>query len=102
MIYPIARNKGSNYLMTTSSYYTEEYARGHCSLYLSDELIPTGATGTSFKKVYRLHATEPHRMVDYLKYRIQCPQCHAELRPFDGPINYHDLGRYICPGCENE
>lgn len=102
MIYPIARKKGNNYLMTHSSYYTEEYARGHCSLYLSDELIPTDAARTSFKKVYRLHAMEPHRMVDYLKYRIQCPQCCAVLRPYDEPLNYHDLGRYICPACENE
>lgn len=38
MIYPLHGQEGSNYLIPSNSYYSEEYARRMCSLYLSDEV----------------------------------------------------------------
>lgn len=97
--YPITRNEKSNDCSSHSSTYSDEYAKNCCSLYLSDEFEYGDFRNTTH--YYRLHAREPHAQRDYLKYNISCPKCHHLLRVVDGPVNYHVLGLYECPNCNN-
>ena len=87
--YPLSRRKNEDVLVPTSSGNTEEHIRRFYDLYLTEE-------GSDH---YRLHASAAHTMRDYLAYDVRCPKCSSPLSPSDGPLNYLDLGQYVCRSC---
>ena len=90
--YPLRKNnKNEKVLVPTSSGNTEEHVRETNELYLTSEA----------QDHYRLHAKAAHTLRDYLAYEVHCPQCSSPLSPSDGPLNYHDLGQYVCRSCRN-
>lgn len=98
-IYPIHKiNKEGTLLGASHSSYTDEYADRVCSLYLSDELVPTD--GGRILRRYRLCAQRPHTIEDYLAYDINCPKCHNRLKLVGRALNSHELGLYACPCCD--
>ena len=58
MIYPLSKNKKTNFLSASSGYYTEEYAQRMFNHYLQTELISDEYGNV--KKYYRLYAKEDH------------------------------------------
>ena len=102
MNYPLLKNKYDHKkLYPTASYYSDEYADGHCSLYLSTEYVEDDRG--KVHKYYRLHASEPHTVDMALGYEITCPDCGRHtLRQIGRSLNMHDLGLYHCPCCDRK
>ena len=99
MNYPLnSLNKEGSLLQSHHSYYSDECAQSHCSLYLSDE-FEGDAYHNNIKSLYRLHAKEPHNIEMALAYDIKCPHCSGQLKQVGRQLNYHDLGLYECPAC---
>ena len=69
MIYPLHGQSKGNYLIASSSSYSEEYAQRMCDLYLKDELAKNEEGRV--KKFYRLHAKKEHTQEMALAYDIQ-------------------------------
>jgi len=65
---------------------SDQYAREHFDLYLSEELGHR----------YRLHAKAAHFTDDFLPYEILCPRCKREMKCVGGPKTLHELGLYEC------
>jgi hypothetical protein len=88
--YPLNK-RSETVLVPTSSGNTEEHIRRIYDLYLTSE----------GQDHYRLHARHAHTMKDYLAYDVRCPKCSSPLSPSDRPLNYLDLGQYVCRSCRN-
>ena len=102
MNYPLRRNKvDPKVLYPSNSYYSDEYARDHCSLYLSTDYVKDDWT-EKLHKYYRLHSTKPHSIDMALGYEIECPECHrTKMRQIGRSLNAYDLGLYYCPDCDS-
>ena len=100
-IFPLTRfNKDSDSLYPHTSFYTEEYARNVCSLYLAKEI--ESDTYGHVRANYRLHAHKQHTFADCMKYDVHCPRCDARMYPVGEPLNAHTLALYTCKFCNKE
>ena len=97
MIYPLHGQSKGNYLIASSSSYSEEYAQRMCDLYLKDELAKNEEGRV--KKFYRLHAKKEHTQEMALAYDIQCPKCNGRLKQIGRQLSFNELGLYTCPAC---
>jgi hypothetical protein len=98
MNYPLhKKNKEGTFLGATQSYYSDEYARAMCDLYLSDELARNDKG--KMQKFYRLHAKYNHSQEMALAYDIDCPCCGSQLKQVGRQISSNELGLYTCPAC---
>lgn len=97
MIYPLHGQEGSNHLIPSNSYYSEEYARRMCSLYLSDEAAKDEKG--KMQRFYRLHAMHGHSQEMAFAYDIQCPKCRGGLKQIGRQVSLNELGLYTCPAC---
>ena len=97
MIYPLSKNKKTNFLSASSGYYTEEYAQRMFDHYLQTELI-TDEYG-NVNKYYRLYAKEDHTQDMALAYDVQCPNCRNVLKQVGRQLTFNKLGLYKCPHC---
>ena len=61
----------------------------HHGLYL-EEFVP---------RRYRLQASTPHSMTDYLKYKIHCPYCGEVMDSIAPHLDQHTLAVYTCKNC---
>ncbi len=100
MIYPLRGQAKGNLLTPSNSYYSEEYARRMCNLYLSDE-VAKDEEG-KVRKFYRLHAKHDHTQEMALVYDIKCPKCNGRLKQIGRQISLNELGLYTCPACNRE
>lgn len=100
MIYPLRGQAKGNLLTPSNSYYSEEYARRMCDLYLSDE-VAKDEEG-KVRKFYRLHAKHDHTQEMALTYGIKCPKRSASLKQIGRQISLNELGLYSCPACNRE
>ncbi|RJV72093.1 hypothetical protein DWY90_10915 [Coprococcus sp. AF27-8] len=98
MIYPLSKNKKTNFLSASSGYYTEEYAQRMFNHYLQTELISDEYGNV--KKYYRLYAKEDHPQDMALAYNVQCPDCKGTLKQVGRQLTFNKLGLYQCPHCE--
>ena len=98
MIYPLSKNKKTNFLSASSGYYTEEYAQRMFNHYLQTELISDEYGNV--KKYYRLYAKEDHTQDMALAYNVQCPDCKGTLKQVGRQLTFNKLGLYQCPHCE--
>ncbi len=97
MIYPLHGQAEGNCLSPSNSYYSEEYARRMCSLYLSDE-VAKDERG-KMQRFFRLHAMHGHTQEMAFAYDIKCPKCSGSLKQIGRQISLNELGLYICPAC---
>ena len=97
MIYPLHKYKNTNYLETTSGYYSDKYAQRMCNLYLKDEIHRNEDGKTT--RYYRLHAKHPHTQEMALAYDIQCPKCRNKLKQVGRQNTMNELGLYTCNTC---
>lgn len=101
MNYTLYKNKyDPKMLYPTSTWYSDEYCRDHCRMYLSTEYVEDDWSH-KLHKYYRLHSSEPHTIDMSLGYEIQCPECKRhKMRQMGRSLNAHDLGLYYCPECD--
>gem|GEM_PF-2839694 len=72
--YPLTKTERTGKIMKPlQTMNSEEFIRDRYDLYLTDELIYND--DGKFKRRYRLHSKQAHRMEDYLAYDILCPKC---------------------------
>lgn len=100
MIYPLHGHAEGNFLIPSNSYYSEEYAKRMCALYLSDE-VAKDEEG-KVRKFYRFHARHDHTQEAALAYDIKCPKCNGRLKQIGRQISLNELGLYTCPACNRE
>lgn len=100
MIYPLHGQAKGNCLTPSNSYYSEEYARRMCDIYLSDE-VARDEEG-KVRKHYRLHSRHDHTQEAALAYDIKCPKCHSSLKQIGRQISFNELGLYSCPACSRK
>ena len=100
--YPLHQNKfNPNALEPINAYITEEYIEKQYKLYLTTHY--TRNEDGNVLRAYRLHAVDPHSIDMALAYDIKCPKCRTHLLKQVGRcLNYHDLGLYKCPVCDND
>lgn len=97
--YPLIKlNKQGTLLHPQHTFYSEEYARSVCDLYLSEEYSSDVYHNVS--RQYRLHAHNPHSVDMALAYDIKCPHCGAAMKQVGHTLNHYDLGAYKCPVCD--
>lgn len=100
-VFPVAKlEKDSNYLIATTSSYSEEYAERMCSLYLTDH-IDKDESG-NLRKRYRLHAQKPHSDEMAFAYSVNCPRCNATLKQVGSQLTSKELGLYECKVCNKK
>lgn len=92
-----AMNEEGTLLHPIHTYYSDEYARKMCNLYLSDE-VERNQEGR-MQKYYRLHARYDHTQEMALSYDIKCPHCTGKLKQVGRQISLNKLGLYTCPAC---
>lgn len=97
MIYPLSKNKKTNFLSASSGYYTEEYAQRMFDHYLQTELVRNESG--EVEKFYRLYAKEDHTQDMALAYDVQCPDCRNVLKQVGRQLTFNKLGLYKCPHC---
>lgn len=99
MIYSLCKNnKEGTFLHPTSNYYSEEYAKAMCDLYLKDEIVKD--EHGKIKKYYRLHAKHAHTQEEAFVYDIECPNCsNGRLKQVGRQLSHNELGLYACPNC---
>ena len=99
MLYPLHPTiKNGTCLHPQGSFYTEEYARKVCKLYLIREVVRNECGDVD--GYYRLHATTPHSADMALAYDIKCPKCNNMLKQVGHSIDHYELGLYACPVCD--
>jgi len=100
--YPLHPNKyDPRSLEPINAYITEEYIEKQYKLYLTTNY--TRSDDGKVHRTYRLHAVDPHSIDMALAYDIKCPKCRSHLLKQVGRcLNYHDLGLYKCPVCDND
>ncbi len=101
-IYPLTKmNKEGTLLRPQHSYYSDEYAKSMCNLFLSDSIVEDEQG--KLHKYYRLHAKQPHNIEMALAYDIHCPNCpNGMLKQIGRPLSYNELGLYRCPVCDKK
>lgn len=97
-IHKTERKDGTYGLHAQNTYYTDEYARTHCSFYLTDELFQNDRG--ELEVYYRLHAKEPHDNNMTLAYDVYCPKCGKQMRQITINKDCHTLGYYECKHCK--
>lgn len=98
MIYSLVKNnKEGTFLHPVHTYYSDEYAKAMCDLYLKDE-VERDEQGKT-RKYYRLHARYDHSQEQALAYDIECPRCNGMLKQVGRQISLNELGLYACPHC---
>lgn len=98
MIYSLVKNnKEGTFLHPVHTYYSDEYAKAMCDLYLKDE-VERDEQG-KMQKYYRLHARYAHSQEQALGYDIECPRCNGMLKQVGRQISLNELGLYACPHC---
>lgn len=96
----LRRDKKSDVLNCSAHMCTEEYAERMFDLYLTDQ-FERDEDGNVLTR-YRLHAKYPHTVDMALQYTIHCPKCRGFLKQIGRTKNFHELGLYKCPACDNE
>ena len=98
--FPLVKlNKEGTLFHAQHSYYTEEYLKGTCDLYLSD-ILEKDEQG-NLHKYYRLHAKKDHTIEMALAYDIFCPKCKSnKLKQIGRQLSSTELGLYKCPICD--
>lgn len=99
MNYPLMRlnKKDRDQLTPQNTFYSEEYCKAMCDLYLTEE-HHRNEKG-HIQKYYRLHAKNDHTPEMALAYDIKCPKCSNMLKQVTRQNTYTELGLYTCKHC---
>ena len=101
-IYPLIRaNKNDRDVLTPqNTYYSEEYCKQMCDLYLTTHYVKNG--NGQLNNYYRLHAKHDHTQEMAFAYEIKCPKCGNTLKQVGRQNTYTELGLYTCKHCNKD